>query len=147
MKKNEISFTPELNDYILSVSLRENETLGELRIATSKEPNVIMQIPPEQGQFMSFLLKMMKAEKVIEIGTYTGYSTLCMALSLPSNGKLITCDINESWAEMAKPFWKKANVENIIDLRIAPATVTLDNLLKEGKQDSFDFIFIDYLVQ
>jgi len=143
MKKDEIQFTKETNEYILSVSLRENENLKLLRFETEKDPNSIMQIPPEQGQFMSFLIKTINANKILEIGTYTGYSTLCFALSIPDNGKVITCDINKEWAEIGEKYWRKAKVDNKIDLKIAPAIETLTELIKNGASNSFDFIFID----
>ncbi len=143
MKKNEITFIPDLNDYILSVSLRENSILKELRDRTDNHPNSILQIPPEQGQFMTFLLKMLNAKKVIDIGTYTGYSALCMSLALPKDGKLVTCDLNEDWADIGKPYWEKAGVEKIIDLKIAPALETLSELIENNESNTYDFIFID----
>jgi len=143
MKKNEIQFTKETNEYILSVSLRENQNLKLLRQETYKDPNSIMQIPPEQGQFLAFLIKMINAKKIIEIGTYTGYSTLWFALSIPENGKIITCDINTEWTNIARKFWEKAQVNSKIDLRIAPAKKTLDELINNGEANSFDFAFID----
>jgi predicted O-methyltransferase YrrM len=143
MKKSEIAFIPNLNDYILSVSLGEHKTLKALRETTNKHPNSILQIPPEQGQFMTFLLKILNAKKVIDIGTYTGYSALCMGLALPKDGKLVTCDINSDWADIGKPYWKEAGMEKIIDLRIAPALETLSELIATNESNTYDFIFID----
>ncbi len=138
-----LQLTPELYDYILSVSLRETEIMQELRKETTKLPSHEMQISPEQGQFMALLIKLMRAQKAIELGTYTGYSALAVALALPTNGKLITCDINTEWTNAAKQFWQKAEVANKIDLRIAPALETLDHLLAQGEAGTFDFAFID----
>lgn len=143
MKKHVVTFIPNLNDYILSVSLRGNHVLEELRERTNNHPNAILQIPPEQGQFMAFLLKMLNAKKVTDIGTYTGYSALCMSLALPEDGKLITCDLNEDWANIGKPYWKKAGMDKIIDLKIAPALETLSNLIDQNESNTYDFIFID----
>ena len=143
MKKNEIQITKALYDYVLSVSLREHQVLRELRKETAKDPNAIMQIPPEQGQFIAFLVKILGAKNILEIGTYTGYSTLCMALAMPEDGKVVACDINQEWTSIGKKFWAKAGVDNKIELHLAPALDTLDYLLKKGEQSYFDFIFID----
>ncbi len=143
MKKSEIKMSKDLYEYILSVSLREDKVLEELREETGKDPNAIMQIPPEQGQFMALIVKMLGAKKVLEIGTYTGYSTLCFALALPKNGRVITCDLNPDWASLGQRFWQKAGVESKIDLRIGLALDSLNNLLKDGQESSFDFVFID----
>lgn len=104
MEKSEIQFTKGLRDYVLS-SLRESEVLKRLREETDGDPNAIMQIPPEQGQFMSFLVKILGAKKALEIGTYTEYSTLCVALALPKNGRIIACDINDNWANVGRKYW------------------------------------------
>ena len=143
MKKSEIQISNALYQYVLSVSLREHDALKALREETSKNPNAIMQIPPEQGQFMAFLLKMMDAKKTLEIGTYTGYSALSTALAMPKDSMTITCDINEDWANIGRKYWKKAGVEEKIDLRIGAAIDTLDNLSRNGFDCYFDFAFID----
>ncbi|MBX9721099.1 MAG: hypothetical protein K2X81_06885, partial [Candidatus Obscuribacterales bacterium] len=114
MEKSEIRFSKELRDYVLS-SLRESEVLKRLREETDSDPNAIMQIPPEQGQFMSFLVKVLRAKKTLEIGTYTGYSTLCVALALPEDGRVVACDINDNWASVGRKYWKEAGVEQKID--------------------------------
>jgi len=142
MEKSEILFSKELRDYVLS-SLRESEVLRCLREETDKDPNAIMQIPPEQGQFMSFLVKVLGAKKALEIGTYTGYSTLCVALALPENGRIIACDINDNWASVGRKYWKEAGVEQKIDFRLGPALRTLESLIEAGEAGSFDFVFID----
>ena len=143
MEKSEIQISKGLYEYILSVSLREHEALRGLREETSKDPNAIMQIPPEQGQFMALLVKMLGAKKTLEVGTYTGYSTLSVALAMPDNSITVTCDINSEWANIGKKFWKEAGVENKIDLRIGPALDTLDRLISDGQKNTFDFSFID----
>lgn len=143
MKKNEIQRSKALYEYILSVSLREHDALRALREETAKDPNSIMQIPPEQGQFMALLVKLIGAKKTLEIGTYTGYSTLSVALATPDNGITDTCDINAEWAGIGQKYWKQAGVDNKINLHIAPALDTLDNLLSRGQEHSYDFIFID----
>lgn len=143
MNKNDIEYTSQLNNYLLSVSLRENSILKELRELTNKAPNSVMQIPPEQGQFMTFLLNMLNAKKVIDIGTFTGYSALCMSLALPKNGKLVTCDINSDYVKIGQPFWKAAGMDRIIDSRIEPALDTLSKLLMNNESNTYDFIFVD----
>ncbi len=143
MQKNDIRLTKNLYDYMLSVSLREHEVLQALREETSKDPNAIMQIPPEQGQFMALLVKMLGASKILEIGTYTGYSALSVALSLPDDGLVVACDSHVEWTNVARHYWKLAGVEHKIDLRLAPALETLDTLLNDGEAETFDFAFID----
>ena len=143
MENKSISMNDRLYQYLLSVSLRENESLRLLREETAKDPMAILQIPPDQGQFMALLVKLMGAKRILEIGTYTGYSTLSMALALPDDGTIISCDINQSWADIGRPYWRQAGVENQIDLRIAPALKTMSELLESGGRGSFDLIFID----
>ena len=102
-----------------------------------------MQISPEQGQFMQFIVKMVGARYTIEIGVYTGYSVLCVALGLPEDGRIIACDINREWTDIAREYWKKAGVNDKIDLQIAPALDTLTELENDGRKNQFDFAFID----
>lgn len=132
-----------LYDYLLSVSLRESEILRRLRDYTATIPYSNMQIAPEQGQFMALLIRLMGARRTIELGVFTGYSTLAVAQVLPPDGRIIACDINEKWTSKAQEFWQQAGVIDKIDLRLAPALDTLDNLLAEGQADTFDFAFID----
>ncbi|MEL6223788.1 MAG: class I SAM-dependent methyltransferase [Cyanobacteria bacterium J06627_8] len=132
-----------LYDYLLSVSLRESKILNQLRQETAQLPIGNMQISPDQGQFMALLIQLMGAKKILEIGTFTGYSALWMAQALPSDGTLITCDIEERCREFAQPHWQAAGVADKIDLRIAPALDTLGRLLTAGEVDTFDFAFID----
>lgn len=136
-----LNLTPALYAYLLDISLREDPTLHALREETAKLALAAMQVAPEQAQFMQFLLRLTDARKILELGTFTGYSALAMALALPEDGELITCDINEEWTSIAKPYWERAKQDKKINLRLGPALNTLENLLREGR--SFDFIFID----
>jgi predicted O-methyltransferase YrrM len=129
--------------YLLSSSLREPEILQKLRDETAKDPMARMQIAPEQGQFMALLAQLMGAKKCIEIGVFTGYSSLCLALALPHDGKIIACDISEEWTKIARRYWQKAGMAYKIELRLAPALQTLDALLSENQTGAFDFAFID----
>jgi predicted O-methyltransferase YrrM len=133
----------KLYEYFLSISLREPEILTQLRQETAKQPMAMMQIAPEQGQFMALLVQLMGAKKTLEIGVFTGYSTLVVALALPPDGQVIACDISEEYTAIARAYWQKAGVAHKIDLRLAPALETLDQLIREGQTESFDFAFID----
>lgn len=139
----QLALTQALYDYMLDVSLREHPVLNALRKDTSAMALAAMQVAPEQAQFMQFLLKLMNARHVLEVGTFTGYSALAMALALPDDGRLITCDINAEWTANAPVFWEQAGQQHKIELRLAPALQTLQSLLDNGHQHSFDFIFID----
>ena len=143
MSHYSIQLTPELHHYLQQVSVRDTKLLRQLREETAKEELAQMQISPEQGQFMGMLIKLLNAKRAIEIGVFTGYSTLSVALALPENGQIIACDINENWTDIARKYWRKAGVENKIELRLAPALETLDQLLREGEANQFDFAFID----
>jgi caffeoyl-CoA O-methyltransferase len=132
-------FLPEkISRYIEEHSVREPQILRELREATAPLPNAGMQIGADQGQFMALLVQAIGAKRCLEIGTYTGYSALAVALALPRDGKLVCCDVSEEWTAIGRPFWKKAGVEKKIDLKIAPALETLKTL-----KGPFDFVFID----
>ena len=102
-----------------------------------------MQISAEQGQFMSLLVKLMGTSKALEVGVYTGYSSLCVALALPPHGRMIACDVNREWTAMARQYWQKAGVSEKIGLHLAPAIETMDKLLSNNQADTFDFVFID----
>lgn len=134
---------PHLYHYLLSVSLREPEILAQLRQETAQHPMARMQIAPEQGQFMALLVQLIGAKKTLELGVFTGYSTLVVALALPSDGKIVACDVSEEFTAIAHRYWQQAGVADKIDLHIAPALDTLDSLLAAGEAESFDFAFID----
>ena len=128
---------------MLEVSLRESDVLKQLRDETARDPMAQMQIAPEQGQFMALLVRLIGVHRALEVGVFTGYSALSIALALPPDGYLLACDLSEHWTAIARRYWRRAGVENKIDLRLAPALETLDNLLQQGAEGSFDFIFID----
>lgn len=137
-----LNLTNELFEYMLAVSLREPDVLRELRIETARDENANMQISPEQGQFMALLVKLLGAKQTLDIGVYTGYSSLCIGLALPKDGRVIACDINDKWTRLARHYWQRGGVEDKIELRLTPARQTLEDLLQNGR-DSFDFAFID----
>jgi predicted O-methyltransferase YrrM len=132
-----------LHAYLLGHSVRESALKRRLREVTARDERAGMQIAPEQGQFMALLVELIGARRVLEIGTFTGYSALCMAEAMPADGELICCDISEQWTEVGRPFWREAGVEDRIDVRIAPALETLDGLIAEGRQGQFDLAFVD----
>lgn len=143
MSKQTTGLEEALADYIQSISLREPDILKQLREETAKLSMARMQISPEQGQLMALLVQLMGAKKTLEIGVFTGYSALAVALALPVDGKLIACEISEEYTAIAKYFWGRAGVSEKIDLRIAPALETLEKLITEGEAESFNLAFID----
>jgi predicted O-methyltransferase YrrM len=143
MSKQTLGLEQNLYDYLLSVSLREPTILTQLRQETSQLPMSRMQISPEQGQFMALLVKLIGAKKTLEVGVFTGYSSLVVALALPADGKIVACDVSEEYTSIARRYWQQAGVADKIDLHIAPALETLDNLLTTGEAGTFDFAFID----
>ncbi|HSQ69595.1 MAG TPA: class I SAM-dependent methyltransferase [Steroidobacteraceae bacterium] len=143
MSRRSIVLTDALYDYLLSVSLREPELLARLRQETARQEMARMQISPEQGQLMFLLLRLIGARRCLEIGVFTGYSSLVTALALPEDGRIVACDVSEEWTAVARRYWREAGVEPKIDLRIAPALETLDRLVEEGEAGHFDFAFID----
>ena len=143
MSKKTLGLDNQLYDYLLSVSVREPDILRQLREETARHPMSQMQIAPEQGQFMALLVQLIGATKTLEVGVFTGYSSLCVALALPPNGKIVACDVSEEYTAIARRYWKSAGVADKIDLRIAPALDTLDELLVAGQAGTFDFAFID----
>ncbi len=142
MSRRTIELTDDLYDYLLQVSLREPPLLARLREETAALPDAGMQIGPEQGQFMGLLIELIGARRVIEVGTFTGYSALIVAGAMPDDGRLICCDVNEETTAIARRYWAEAGVADKIDLRLAPATETLDGLIAEGGRP-FDFAFVD----
>ena len=143
MSNRTIALTDPLYEYLLSVSLREPALLAELRAEMAGHPDVQMQIAPEQGQFMALLVRLIGARRCLEIGVFTGYSSLATALALPADGRLVACDVSEEWTAIARRYWRRAGVEHKIDLRLAPALDTLDALLASGAAATFDFVFLD----
>ncbi|OGT37819.1 MAG: SAM-dependent methyltransferase [Gammaproteobacteria bacterium RIFCSPHIGHO2_12_FULL_37_14] len=143
MSDTTINLTSTVYSYLKNNSLREPEVLKQLRNETNKKFQARMQISPEQGQFMRLLVEILNAKKSLDIGTFTGYSALAVALSLPDNGKVIACDTSVEWTNLAKHFWEIGNVAHKIDLKLAPALQTLDKLLTDGEVNTFDFVFID----
>ncbi len=143
MSNQSIALTPALYDYLLKVSLRESAVLRDLRARTAALPDSRMQIAPEQGQFMALLARLMGARRAIEVGVYTGYSALCVAAALPPEGYLVGCDLSAEYTAIAREYWRRAGVDARIDLRLAPASETLAELLVAEGEESFDFAFID----
>jgi caffeoyl-CoA O-methyltransferase len=143
MSRETMGMDPGLREYMLSVSLREPELLRELRMRTGEMANSNMQISPEQGQLLHFLVKLVGAVRTLEVGVFTGYSSLWTALALPENGKLVACDVNREWTDVARSYWKRAGVDGMIDLRLGPADRTLETLMDQGCGGTFDFAFID----
>lgn len=143
MSNKTFTLQEPLYSYLLSVSLREPDVLRRLREETMSIPLAGMQIAPEQGQFMALLVRLLGARKCLEVGTFTGYSALAVALALPADGKLIACDISEEWTAVGRRYWKEAGMAERIDLQLGRALKTLDKLLAAGAAGSFDFAFID----
>ncbi len=143
MSNKTLGLESQLYDYLLSVSLREADILQQLREETADLPNAMMQIAPEQGQFMALLVQLLGATKTLEVGVFTGYSSLCVALALPPNGKIVACDVSEEYTAVARRYWEAAGVAEKIELQLAPALETLDKLLESGQAETFDFAFID----
>ncbi len=143
MKKGVLGLDDRLYDYLLGVSLREPEVLARLRAETAELSGAIMQIAPEQGQFMRLLAELIGARRAIEVGVFTGYSSLSVALAMPADGRLVACDVSEEWTAIARRYWAEAGVAERIDLRIAPAIETLDDLIAAGETETFDLAFID----
>ena len=137
------SFDERSYQYLLSVSLREPEIARRLREETQQLKNAQMQIGPDQGQFMQLLVQLLRARKTLEVGVFTGYSALWVALGLPNDGRMIACDISEEYTAVAKRYLKQAGVDQKIDLRLRSARDTLDELVKTGEAGTFDFAFID----
>ena len=143
MANRPTALTDRLHAYLVEVSLREPPLLRELREETASLPEAIMQISPEQGQFMRLLVELIGARRAVEIGTFTGYSALCVAEAMGPEGRLIACDVSAEYTAMARRYWARAGIAERIDLRLGPAVATLDQLLAGGAAGSIDFAFID----
>src|SRR5262245_15702587 len=143
MSTRTITIDDRLYEYILGVSLREPDYLRRLRAETAKMPGAGMQLSPEQGQLLRFLTEALGVRKAVEVGVFTGYSSTSMALGMPAEGRLVACDVNEEWTNIARRVWREAGVEARIELRLGEAIATLDGLLGAGEAGSFDFAFID----
>ena len=143
MSNLQTPITPELAAYIRGVSLREPDLLTRLREETALRPDAMMQLSPEQGQFLGMLVRLVSARRAIEVGVYTGFSSLHIALAMPSDGRLVACDVDAESTAVAQRYWREAQVQHKIELRIAPAIETLDALLADGAAETFDFAFVD----
>lgn len=144
MSDNFLALTEQMYAYIIDNSLREADVLRRLRQETqATNPHAIMAISPVQGQFMMLLLKLINATKTLEVGVFTGYSSLCTALTIPASGHIYACDVSEEWTSVARRYWTEAGVADKITLKLAPANETLDALLADGHAGTFDFAFID----
>ena len=143
MSNRTLSIDDRIYNYLCDVSVNEPELLRELRAETAQLEYSAMQISPEQGQFMSLLVKLMGAQRAIEIGTFTGYSSICIASAMPEHGRLICCDISPQWTAIAEKYWVLAKLEEKIELYSQAAEATLNMLLENGAEKTFDFVFID----
>jgi predicted O-methyltransferase YrrM len=139
----DLTITDDIREYMRRVALREPALLKRLRDETSLDPKAGFQISAEQGQFMGLLMHLIGARRTIEIGVYTGYSALSVALALPEDGQIVACDISEEWTSMGRRYWREAGVDRKIDLHLGPALATLDGLIANGQAGQFDFVFID----
>ena len=143
MSRTTNALPDSIYQYLCSVSLREPAVLAELREITRTLPRASMQLSPDEGQFLSLLIKLTGARKCLEVGVFTGYSSTCIALALPPEGRLLACDVNVESVKIARQYWEKAGVANKIDLRLGPGIDILDALLADGQAGTFDFAFID----
>ncbi|MCB1494522.1 MAG: class I SAM-dependent methyltransferase [Bauldia sp.] len=143
MSRGSIGLSKRLNDYIVGAHTAEHPVLTKLREETASLPQAEMQIAPEQGHFLAFLVRLIGARTVLEVGTFTGYSALAVALALPADGRLVACDVSEEWTSIGKRHWLQAGMAERIELRIAPALETLEALKREGMSGRFDMAFVD----
>ncbi|MFI9503688.1 class I SAM-dependent methyltransferase [Nocardia sp. NPDC052566] len=141
---DQIALTTQLTDYVRDVSLREDDILRELREETADLPGgTAMQVLAEEGQLLGVLARLARARSILELGTFTGYSTLCLARALPADGRLVTCDITDRWPAIGMPYWQRAGVRDRIDLRVGDGCATLETMLAEQGPELFDLVFID----
>ena len=143
MSGKSIGLGDDLHHYLVGHGWREPEVMARLRAETESLPQRNMQIAPEQAAFMALVVELIGARRCIELGTFTGYSALAVALALPPDGRLVCCDVSKEWTDVARRYWDEAGVADRIDLRLGPALATLDRLLAEGADGSFDFAFVD----
>jgi len=143
VSRKTIEMTDQLHAYLAEVGVREHPLLARLREETGRLEQANMQIGPEQGAFMQLLVELIGARRCLEVGVFTGYSSLAVALALPPDGRIVACDVSEEWTAIARRYWAEAGVEDRVDLRLAPATETLDALLADGEAGAYDFAFID----
>jgi len=143
MSSSTLQLNEKVHDYLLGHSLRESTACQQLREETRPMKMGMMQVSPEQGQFMAFLVELTGTRKAVEVGTFTGYSALCVAQALPEEGMLVCCDVSEEWTAVGKKYWEQAGVSDRIDLRIGPAVDTLKVMRDAGEEGTFDFGFID----
>lgn len=143
MSRNTFFLPEKLYEYILEVSLRDDEVAAALRRETATLPQSNMQIAPEQAQFLQLLVRMLQARKTLDVGVFTGYSALAVARALPADGRVVALDVSEEWTRIARRYWERAGVADRVELRLAPALQTLDGLIDGGESGTFDFAFID----
>lgn len=143
MSRTTIPLTAELYAYYHSIAVRDRDVLRRLREETAALPNAQMQISPEQGELLAFLVRLIGARRTLEVGVFTGYSSLSVALALPEDGRIVACDVSEEWTAIARRYWTEAKVAHKVDLRLGPAADTLASLLQAGEGGSYDFAFID----
>jgi len=143
MSTKSFTLSDQLHEYLVRVSVRESSLLARLRKETAALPQATMQISPEQGNLMSLLIKVTGSRRALEIGVFTGYSSLCVATALPPDGSLTACDMSKEYTDVARRYWSEAGVGEKIDLRLGHALRTLDELISEGNSETYDFVFID----
>ena len=143
MSKQTLIMTDSLYEYLVHASVREHPLLARLREETDQLPMARMQIAPEQGQFMALLARLVGCRRYLEVGVFTGYSSLAVALAMPADGRVTALDVSEEWTHVARRYWREAGLEDRIDLRLAPAMGSLDDLLAAGEAGSYDMAFID----
>lgn len=143
MSNKTFTLSDDLYAYLFEHSVREPDVLRRLREETARDSMARMQIAPEQGQLMQLLVRLMGARRYLEVGVFTGYSSLAVALALPAEGRIVACDVSDAWTKVARRYWDEAGVSEKIDLRLAPALQTLDGLIAGGASSTFDFAFID----
>ncbi|EEZ3329264.1 methyltransferase domain-containing protein, partial [Escherichia coli] len=143
MTTRTLNLDDALYQYLIDVSLRDSPVKARLRAETASLPMSRWQVAPEQGQFLALLVKLTGAKRILEIGTFTGYSALCMAEALPEGGHILCCDLAGEYNDIARSYWRDAGVDSRIELRLGPALATLEGLVAGDQQGSFDLVFID----